>query len=454
MRSLLVVVLAAVLLGVVPTVAGAQGLSTLGSQGRVVATSSQGLRVQGSVEVEFRGTTRAGCEALAVCDVSGSVSYTPGRRGELFLTTLRRADGSLRRDAQAFSFGFGPAAPQAIGSTRRGEQQCVDARSLDGGSYDVRVSGDDLRVSLAPAAQSGFFGGDLLRTRCAGPKSADVLAGLGAKRISLASLAGGRTVDFRADEPFSAGGFAGTVRSSVQLVLAPARRRVSRPPVRRPSRPRRARTTRQVQVPLRLVRVAGDATIDLAGDPVTCRRLDACGVTGAITATPRPTARRVFFSLGVRSRSRPAALAAVGLGTASSARVAFGGGGASLGADAGRVRTALDRAGLPICRARADVLSGGFLELQVVRATRRLRVSLTGSGLGHSRCQGPLASDLGTGDRSSPLASGSVPLSALRSRRLTVALTETSALVGPGYLGRTRSTLSVVLERGAVRLGG
>lgn len=86
-------------------------------------------------------------------------------------------------------------------------------------------------------------------------------------------------------------------------------------------------------------------------------------------------------------------------------------------------------------------------------ASRQLRVRLTGTGLGVSRCPGPLGGDLDGGNRGPTLATGMIPLNALRSRRITVPLEDGGTLVGPGYLGRTRSTLSVVLERGTIRLG-
>lgn len=347
MRRLWILLIAVAALAATASVAGAQG--------RIVERSNQNLRLQGSVEVEFGGTAEAGCARFGVCDLTGTVSYVPGGQGQLFINTFRRANGSLRRQVDAFSFGFGPSAPQTVGVTRRGDQQCVDARSVDGGSYDVAFVDGDLRIGLAPASASRFAffggggGGDLLRTRCAGPRAAEVLSVLGTKRVSLESLSGGRRLSFRANEPFSAGGFAGTVRSSVRLVLNPARRQqIRRRAPRRPRtvRPRRARTTRQVRVPLRLVRIAGDASIDLAGDPNTCRRLDACGLTGTTTVTPRPPARRAFFSLSVRSRSRAAALAAVGLGTARSARIASGGGGVGWSTDNGRASTTQQRDGV------------------------------------------------------------------------------------------------------------
>ena len=426
------------------------------AQGRLVERSSQALSFQGAVEVEFRGAPEAGCAATGMCDVSGTVSYVPGGQGQLVFTSFRRRDGSMRRDAMAFSFGFGPTAGQTVGITRRGDRQCVDVRASDGGPFDVKAIGADVRLGLVPARQFGFGSGDQLRTRCAGPRAADVLAAIGTRRVSRKSLADGQTISFAADAPFSAGGLAGTVRSSARIVLSPARRQViRRRTVRRRPAPRRVRRTRQVSIPMRLVRIDGAATLNFAGDPATCRRLDSCGLTGTTTITPRPASARAFFFLSAGSRSAPAALAAVGRGRGRAAPINGGGGGASWTVDRGRASTVLTRDGIAGCITSADPLSGGALDLRVDRASRRLRVSLFGSGLGVSRCPGPLAIDLNSPSqqRTPLLATGTVPLTALRNPRLTVPLTQGGALTGPGYLGRTRITLTVVLTRGRVRLG-
>ena len=428
------------------------------AQGRLLERSSQSLKVQGAIEVEFRGTPESGCVAAMTCDVSGTASYLPGGDGRLFLDTYRRADGSTRRDASAFIFGYGQAVGQTIGVVKRGEQQCVDVRSSSDGSISARLTDDDITLGLAPTPRFAV-GGDLLRTRCAGPRAADVLGAIGTKRVSRASVAAGRSVSFAGDAPFTAPGLSGRVRSSVRVVLARATRQVIRRRApRRSSRPRRAPTTRRVNVPLRLLRVEGEATLDFAGDPTTCRRLDACAVAGTTTIRPRPPATRASLFLSVRSRSRAAALATVGLGKARPAPVAFGGGGGAWATDRGTAATTLTRAGIASCSSSGDPLAGGSLELRVDRASRRLSLRLYGVGVGVSRCAGPLLTDLQTSDRfqggSPVLASASVPLTVLRRPRQTIVLSTGGALSGPGYLGRVRSTLTVVLERGRIRPDG
>jgi len=422
-----------------------------------VERSSQSLKLAGALEVEFRGTSEAGCVVAMTCDVSGTASYLPNGEGRLFVNTFRRANGSVRREASAFVFGFGQAAAQTIGIVRRGEQQCVDVRAANDGSLQARLVGDAIVLGLTPNPRSSFSG-DLLRTRCAGPRAADVLAAIGTRRISRASAAGGRTVSFAADAPFLAPGLSGTVRSSIRVVLARASRHVvRRRPARRRSVPRRVPRTQQLRVPLRLVRAEGQAVVDFTADPASCRRLDACGLAGTTTIGPRPPATPASLFLSVRSRSRAAALATIGLGGARPARIAFGGGGATWADDAGTAGTTATRDGAPSCASRADPLAGGSLELRVDRATRRLTARLYGAGLGVSRCAGPVAGDLqsnGHFQGGAPvLASGSIPLTALRRPRQTIALTQGGALAGPGYRGQVRSTISLVLERGRIRPG-
>lgn len=447
MRFLWILLLTVVAALLVPGAASAQG--------RLVERSSQSLKLQGALEVEFRGTSEAGCVVAMTCDVTGTASYLPNGEGRLFVNTFRRANGSLRRDASAFVFGFGRAATQTIGVVRRGDQQCVDVRTAGDGSLQARLVNGALVLGLAPNPRDSFSG-DLLRTRCAGPRAADVLAAIGTRRISRASAVGGRTVSFAADAPFTAPGLSGTVRSSIRVVLARATRNVvRRRSARRRSLPRRVPRTRQLRVPLRLTRAQGEAVVDFTADPSSCRRLDACGVTGSTTIRPRPPATPASLFLSVRSRSRAAALATVGIGDARPASVAFGGGGANWADDAGTAETTAKRDGAASCNSRADPLGGGSLELRVDRASRRLTARLYGSGLGISRCAGPIAADLQSTSQfqgGAPiLASGSVPLTALRRPRQTITLTQGGTLAGPGYSGRVRSTISLLLERGHVR---
>jgi hypothetical protein len=86
----------------------------------------------------------------------------------------------------------------------------------------------------------------------------------------------------------------------------------------------------------------------------------------------------------------------------------------------------------------------------------RLVVAYAASGSGpsgdplRSRCGGPTLAEISGGGA---LATGSVPLTALRARRIVVHLARGARLGGQGYLGQSVPDLTLVLRRTRVRDG-
>src|SRR5437763_16659477 len=132
-------------------------------------------------------------------------------------------------------------------------------------------------------------GTSLLSTRCAGPLDRDVIAAAPQATISLGrALRSQTTLDLSGTRSFAAGGFAGTVSSTIRLRLVrSSTRRLSGGGFPSNVRTRRIRIVAQ---PLTIVGVAGRLTASVRGtdDAVVCRQLDSCGLPGALSLTPRP----------------------------------------------------------------------------------------------------------------------------------------------------------------------
>jgi hypothetical protein len=142
-----------------------------------------------------------------------------------------------------------------------------------GGALTIRV--------LAP-------GGTLLQTRCAGPLDGDLASVSPAVTVPLATALRGRmSLDLSGTRAFAVHGFAGTITSTLVLNLGmPSRQSSSSsssfPPGVKPQR------LRIVTERLSLVRVQGGLSAAVSGtaDPIVCRLLDTCGLSGTLTLAP------------------------------------------------------------------------------------------------------------------------------------------------------------------------
>jgi hypothetical protein len=281
-------------------------------------------------------------------------------------------------------------------------------------------------------------------TRCGGPLAADVARLLPALAGRPAALRRGRrTFRLVFERPFSSHGFAGTLRSSLILRLGGPRVQSGGNVI--PPRGR-GRRMRSISVEYAVERLEGQVAVPFAGlgDPSRCGFLDACGVSGSVTMTPRAT--QGVFSVTAMARatlSRRDLRAAVGLapGARRSGIRVFAGGEWS---GRGSVTETLSRPD-GFCRDSLPLRRGSFAVL--VRGTGA-SVTLPGdstlSDLLRTRCPGPALDDVAG---SGTVAAQVLPLRAFGARRVVLRLRQGFRIAGPGYRGRTQPDVTVVLRR-------
>jgi hypothetical protein len=405
--------------------------------------------ISGQVVVTFRGDPAAGCEASFRCDVeSGTIRWTPQQEGQLYLF-----DPGRGRLVSSLSFyGTSEGTPGTLAFVERraadgAEHMCVDARGSVFEGFPVDVVGKRrLRFGLRPSPR-GYPPQPLLPTHCGGPLVTDVLPGLPTRTVGLRTLLRGPTkIDLSGSTEFAAGGLVGTAVSTLEVEVGkvrarPVRRRRPRQPRRAPRPPR----IRSAQVEYRVSGVSGSIPVDVLADPRVCAPLDACGLAGSLTVTPRPGEGEAYLYAYGRLPKQDLRRA-LGVAPGPAPRGARLYGYVSLSDEAGSVVAALERDGGPACRDSAP-LRRSTLELRV--RDGQVTAVFGGGAQGGSdtlrtRCPGPLAGDLGRG---SPLASGRIPLSAFSRRRLTLHLDRGASVTTPGFRLRSRPDLKIELER-------
>ena len=260
--------------------------------------------------------------------------------------------------------------------------------------------------------------------------------------VTLGRLLRGRlTIDLSGSTPFAAGGFSGTVHSTVALALGRPRRQsghVTAPPGSTP--------TRFITVSYRVSHLGGEATatVRASGVAAVCDPFDSCGLHGTISMTPRGGSHGTAFLTASATQRRPERdlLTALGLEIGgNTSGITVGGGGAAMG---GTLTADLTQdAG-----ACTDEAALGQTAIVLRERARRLMISVSPSGSRaadplRTRCPGPA---LG----SHPLTSASLPLNVLRRSRFTVKLHGDSFRDGP-YTVTTRSTLTISLQRRGVK---
>lgn len=417
-----------------------------------------GLTARGSVSIDFHGDRAAGCEAAGLCDVSGTVTWAPERDGALVAFGY---DSEGTRYSEAFLlFGGGPGRVTTTSTrVRRGaagrDGLCVDGlageESLIGSE---RRSGRSIEVSLTGGGGS-FPPTDNFRTRCAGPTASDIAALLPRHVLTTRQVERGRIpLDFSAEREFAAHGLAGTVRSTVVLRLGRGQRS-GVDDTEHPPGLTRVRRRRALDVTYRIESVSGQAIADVQGlaDPDLCGPLDACGLLGTVTVAPAASSGVAFLSATARLRTPPRDLSrALGLVPGGRPRGVRTYGFAYWERDDGTVESRLTRDGATACRDSEPLLGGGGIGLKLSGNSVRVIYGSSEASQGpdplHTRCPGPGIADVAS-DRA--LASGTVPLSAFRDRRVTLRLTRGGAWSGDGYSGATRSDVTVVLRRTRIR---
>jgi hypothetical protein len=393
--------------------------------------------VSGGVAVDYHGSAAAGCAAMGVCDVAGSVTWNPGTQASLSVT--RYVSHGKRRLSGFLSFyGSGDTASTTALVTRGGGHLCSDV--LEGGSSTEAGTPSDsaLQLRLVSPVQPDF-----LMSRCAGPLQSDLLGLLPVRPLPRSVLHGAtRTMDLSTTRPFSSGGFGGTLRSTVLLRVGP--------------RPRHQSLTdfpdlihfRTVDVSYRVTKVSGSLAFAFRGDPRFCADLDACASSGTLTVSD--DGGRGDFSvhaLGDRKRPWVDLLTALQLTRHGNPRGIFPSGGGSWKSSAGRLSASLT--GEQSCR-DAVPLGAGDLTAQTTRKRFVVTYDIySEEGAAHTHCAGPLLQDAAV---ESTLASGSVPLRALRHKTITVHLTRKPGdHKAGGYVVSGQGDLTVTLRRTSVR---
>jgi hypothetical protein len=311
---------------------------------------------------------------------------------------------------------------------------CQDRAGGDPGFGTARHVGGHVAIRL------GAPGLATLGTRCAGPLLADVASALPRRTVSLARLRRGHLkIDLGGSSHFTAGGFSGTVASTVVLALAGRQREPKPTPT--PTSARNWIATARYRITD--VSGAATATVHASGMHSVCAPLDACGLHGAITLTPRRTAhpQLTFDALGNHDRSRHDLLTALGVVSGGNPRGIGIGGFGEVGSVAGRAT--ISRSGSSC----TDSLAGDAMEIDVRQRGSRLQVratptSMTGTDPLRSRCPGPML-----GRRA--FSRASLPLPILRRRQFTIMLHGTSFHDGP-YAVDTRSSIAITVRRQSV----
>jgi hypothetical protein len=415
---------------------GGFGVSLFGSpSGRPIAATSVPVSISGQVAVTFHGDSGSGCAASGLCGYSGTIIVRP-QTGDLTIETLRSGHRIQRLIAfDIFPVAEGDTTMARVVRSAPGQQggQCADAEAATSTSQSA-IRGGAITITLLSA------GGSLLSTRCAGPLDADLAAVSPRATIPLRFASrGGITVDMSRSGTFAAHGFAGTVNSTLVLRFGRASNAMTGasqfPPGIKTER------VRIVTELLRLIAAHGRLGVAVRGasDPMVCRLLDSCGLTGTFSlsgAVHGLTAQVV--ATGPASRPYGDFLAALGLtaaGRAAGITVALFGTWAQ-----GRVVEDVGQAGA--CRNSAPG-NEIFLELGGSRPAGSLRGSASGPAW-RTRCPGPDVSE------QSPAFDAALPQSALARPVFTIGLRPAAALEDDGYVMTPTGHLSVVVRRGPV----
>jgi hypothetical protein len=422
-------------LALVPAPAAAQDVFFFGSptESTPIRADEGRARLGGELSVAFRSDP-ATCAAVGRCGLDGQVSWRPPASG--YVGVFAYAPDDEPQPFRVVLSGFGDPLAGTAARVRRtvagGAQLCID-RVDAGASFVWAGDAGAVRAGLTESTE-GF--GELLGTRCAGPLLADLAAALPARVLDPGVLRRGRTrIDLRSEGPLASPGLTGTVRSTIVADVGA----VTRTPIRPPRR-RRVDRVRTLSQRFDVTAVRGRVDVSVAGAPSTteCTPLDACGAAGAVEVAPDARAGRIdLFAVGPASLGRAPLLAALGRRAGRLPGDVFGGA-AGDWRDAGTLRTTLRRAGADRPCVDALPLAGGTLEI-AVQSDRAQVGYLPARGLA-GRCGGPLL----TGE---PIASATVPRSALAGERLSLRLTRGRDAASDGFRLRTRPDLTVELRR-------
>lgn len=439
-----------------PATAGAQAGSFESfvaiDSGAPARTTSIELHQRGSVAVDFHGDNDR-CAAAGVCGVSGTVVWTAPREGELELSEPVRGGTPEAYLVPGIAL-FANDEPVVQVERRLPDgsvRTCADAAVGANDLVELPVTGTTIHVGLAGTGDDA----DLVRSRCIGPLWDDVRAALPSVAIDASELRDRRApIDLSGRGTFTSGGLSGRVSSS--LVLTP--KRVTHEGPRRARRGTRHHSERvhrrhRVAVRWRIESVTGRIGMAFAGAPddPLCGPLDACGSRGSVELRFRGASGSATLAADAPAQRRLRDLqAAVGLRRGGHRGGLHARGYGSWRATGMSHVTLAREGGMPACSSTAPLASGS-LDLRVRGGRLAVRYGGPQFGLAadplRSRCGGPVVADL-----PHALAAGSVPLSALLQRRVTLHLSRGAPFTGQGWSGSTGPVdVTIVLRRTSVR---
>ena len=422
------------LAGLAPGPARAQSVLYAAS-GNLLSQRIVDVGFSGSIAVSFQGDPIT-CASRGVCGYSGTVIWRPGvaNPGAAIALLTFREHGRIVREAYFTTFGGleGPSTLKAV--VRRalvgsGAATCGDASAPDTQST-LRRHGAALEVRVIGAGSS------VLSTRCAGPLDADIAGAVPARTVAIAALGHrGGVIDLAGTHAFAAGGFAGTVTSTLVLHL------LGEQSLRQ--RAQRGSRERIVSLPLTIAQPAATLTAAIRGStlPDVCAVLDACGARGALTLSLRPTVIHMTLSAAVPVR-RPYAdvLAALGLSRRGRPAGISAFAAASLGPAGG---LSASWAAPSSCRDAAQIEPG---TIDLIATAGRMVAGYAPAGPLRLRCPGPEVVSSQPGGLAGALTS----VRTLARRRFTLTLRATGAISDDGYTGRITGTLPLVIRTGKV----
>lgn len=456
-RALVPATVAACVLAVAwPAAASAQAVLIGGDGFRTVDVLQSAVRPSGFVSVSFHGDEASGCVAAHLCGVSGTVTWRPSGVGLLF--AYGAVQGGQRIENGLLVFGDDPSGAPTATSARVRRAEVPDALCADAGvpltiADAVPRPGSSVAVSLTGSPGADLGGAELLRTRCAGPMTADVASLLPVRSIGERAMRrGGAKLDFSADGSFAAHGLAGTLHSTLVLRVGSAGSG-SQGGGGGTGRTHTIRT-RFLEVDYRIEHASGQVAAAVAGltDPDLCGPLDACGLMGTVTLAPQASDGQGYvIAYGSARHSVRELRRALGLAPGPRPRGVRRAGFLSWDHDGGSVTSDLSRAGEPACADSAPVTGGGSVDLGFSGSQIDAGYSAGfpgGADPLQTRCPGPNAGDVSGG---TPLATGHLPLHALRGGRLTIRLTRARGYSSDGYSGTSRADVTVVARRTGIR---
>jgi hypothetical protein len=438
-------------LAAAPAGASAQAFAFFGN-GHPTSAFESVVTGRGHLVVDFHGDASAGCAELHVCDVSGTVTWTPGRRDGILVAYGYRKQGK-HVEAGFLGASDEPGDGDPPGTSARvrradgaGDALCADVGPSDASSNAPPQPGTAITLSLLGDSE-------VLRSRCAGPLTSDVSSLLPSRTIDESALRhGGAKLDFSADGQFAAHGLAGTLHSDVVLSVKKGRDALAELAGQTLPPGPRGRRNRYIEVTYRIESVSGQVVTSVHGlsDPDLCGPLDSCGLLGTVTAAPSLSKGEGTVSAFASAKhSRADLRRAVGLlpgpvprGVHRAAFFEWD--------DTGSVTSDLARDGAPGCSDSVPLAGGGLLDVRFARDHATAHYygggGVSGGDALRTRCPGPSGADAGSG-----LALGTVPLRQFGARDSTLRLTRGVNFSTSGYRSSTKSSLTIAIRRMRIR---